>query len=60
MNDTIKNELNNYGESIKQEVTLSIGYSIYLQDGQNNSDLLSIADKIMYKVKSIMKEVSLS
>ncbi|MDS9471864.1 GGDEF domain-containing protein [Sporosarcina pasteurii] len=59
INDTIKTDLNNYGESKKHEVTVSIGHSIYPDDGQNISDLLSISDKRMYKVKSITKEVSL-
>ena len=43
---------------MKPDITLSIGHSIYPEDGQNISDLLSIADKRMYKVKSITKEVS--
>jgi diguanylate cyclase (GGDEF)-like protein len=60
INETIKTELNNCGESMKTDISLSIGHSIYPEDGQNISDLLSIADKRMYKVKSITKEVSLS
>ena len=60
INETIKTELNNREESMKPDITLSIGHSIYPEDGQNISDLLSIADKRMYKVKSITKEVSSS
>ena len=60
INDTIKTELNNREESMKPDITLSIGHSIYPEDGQNISDLVSIADKRMYKVKSITKEVSSS
>lgn len=58
INDTIKTELNNREESRKPDITLSIGHSIYPEDGQNISDLLLIADKKMYKVKSITKEGS--
>ena len=60
INETIKTELNNREESMKPDITLSIGHSIYPEDGQNISDLVSIADKRMYKVKSITKEVSSS
>ena len=56
--ETIKTELVNCEESMKIDISLSIGHSIYPDDGQNISDLLSIADKRMYKVKSITKEVS--
>ncbi|WP_158232531.1 hypothetical protein [Sporosarcina sp. P13] len=43
---------------MKRDITLPIDHSIYPEDGQNISDLLLIADKRMYKVKSIAKDVS--
>lgn len=58
INETIKTELNNCGESMKKDKSLSIGHSIFPEDGQNITDLLSNADKRMYKVKSITKDVS--
>ncbi|MFB4471721.1 GGDEF domain-containing protein [Oceanobacillus caeni] len=60
INESIKAELNNCQESNKPDMTLSIGHSIYPEDGQTISKLLSIADKRMYKIKSKTKEVSSS
>lgn len=38
-------------------VTASVGYACYPQDGETLSELIEIADKRMYKSKTIIKEV---
>lgn len=57
INNTIETGLNNFESPMKSDITLSIGHSTFPEDGQNITDLLLIADKRMYKVKSIAKEV---
>ncbi len=39
------------------EVTLSVGYACYPRDGSTLNELLDVADKRMYRSKSLFKEV---
>ena len=60
INESLKTELHHCQDTNKPDMTISIGHSIYPEDGQNTSELLLIADKRMYKVKSKTKEASTS
>jgi diguanylate cyclase (GGDEF)-like protein len=53
LNETVNNELK---QSMKEiDINLSIGYSVFPEDGQTFDKLVSIADNNMYEVKELSK-----
>lgn len=55
VNKEMKEEVNKCNKDKRIDLTLSIGFSFFPDDGENVSELLSVADQRMYLVKSQSK-----